>query len=114
MAEAAENVTLMNQQDEDSIWDQGTLDEVKDFAKLVDEVADSRAALNAKLAAAKASLIDAGFNKDALRAAVSYAKTPEEKRENWDLTYLYCRKALNVPVQDDLFVAAMQHQVKVG
>ncbi len=110
MGEPAENVTPIS---EDSIWDQETMKEVEDYAKLVDEIADTRAALNARLAAAKTSLVDAGFNRDALRAAVSYAKTPESKRENFDLTYLYCRKALGVPVQDDLFVAAMQQQVKV-
>mgnify|MGYP000371465377 CR=1 FL=1 len=57
-------------------------------------------------------MIDDGFNKNALEAAIKYAKTPEEKRENWDLTYIYCRKALGAPIQDDLFMAATQQQVK--
>ena len=97
----------------ESIWDEDTLERVKNFATLTEDIENSRAALNAKLAAGKAVLVDEGFNKDALDAAIKYAKTPEEKRENFDLTYMYCRKALGIPVQDDLFVAAMQHQVSV-
>lgn len=98
---------------EESVWDPGTMQQVKDYAQLTDEIADSRAALNAKLAAGKTALIDAGFNKHALAAAIKYAKTEEDKRENFDLTYLYCRRALGVPVQDDLFAAAVGEHVKV-
>ena len=97
----------------ESIWDRGTLERVKEFSDLVADVKDSRSALNAKLAAGKTGLIDMGFNKDALEAAIKYSNTPEEKRENFDLSYLFCRKALGHPVQDDLFAAAMQQQVKV-
>ena len=99
--------------EDESIWDGETLQRVRDFADLTADVKTSREALNAKLAAGKAGLVDDGFNKDALDAAIKYANTPEEKRENFDLTYMYSRKALGVPVQDDLFVAAMQHQVSV-
>ena len=97
----------------ESKWTDATQARVQEFAALVDEVKDSRAALNAKLAAGKTGLIDDGFNKDALEAAIKYAKTPEDKRENFDLTYLYCRKALGYQVQDDLFAAALQQEVKV-
>lgn len=97
-----------------SIWDQGTMKRVQEFAALVEEIGTSREALNAKLAAGKTGLIDDGFNKDALDAAIKYAKTPEEKRENFDLTYIYARQALSVPIQDDLFSAAMSQQVKVN
>jgi hypothetical protein len=100
------------QTEKESVWDSDTLTEVKEFAQLVDDIADSRAALNAKLAAGKTALIDKGFNKHALAAAIKYAKTEEDKRENFDLTYLYCRKALGVPVQDDLFAAAVEEQVR--
>ena len=99
--------------EDESIWDEETLQRVRDFADLTADVKTSREALNAKLAAGKAGLVDDGFNKDALDAAIKYANTPEEKRENFDLTYMYSRKALGVPVQDDLFVAAMQQQVAV-
>ena len=98
----------------ESIWDKATMERVKEFAKLVEEIADSRSALNAKLAAGKTGLIDDGFNKDGLEAAIKYAQTPEEKRENWDLSFLYVRRALGHPCQDDLFTAAMQQQVKVS
>lgn len=100
--------------DAESIWDSGTLARVKKFADLCDEIADSRAALNAKKQAGITSLIDDGFNKDALEAAIKYSKTEEDKRQNFDLTYMFCRKALGVPIQDDLFAAAAQQQVKVA
>jgi hypothetical protein len=99
---------------DESIWDQKTMERVQDFAKLVDEVGTAREALNASLAAGKAGLIDDGFNKDALDAAIKYSKTPDDKRENFDLTYMYARKALGVPIQDDLFSHAMSQQVKVS
>lgn len=99
--------------EEESIWNAETLVHVQDFASLVEDIGTAREALTARLAAGKTALIDAGFNKDALDAAIKYAKNPEEKRENWDLTYLYCRKALGAPIQDDLFSVAVQEQVKV-
>ncbi len=100
--------------DEYSIWDADTLQRVRDFSETVSEVKSAREALNAQLAAAKTKLIDDGFNKDALEAAIKYARTEEDKRQNFDLTYLYCRKALGHPIQDDLFMAATQQQVKVA
>ncbi len=98
---------------EESIWDSGTLKLVNEFAKTVEDVGKAREALTAQIAAGKTALIDCGFNKDALEAAIKYSRTPEDKRENFDLTYLYVRKALGTPIQDDLFVAAVQEQVKV-
>jgi len=95
-----------------SIWNAKTMDRVREFAQTYEDVKEGRDALNAKLAAGKTALIDEGFNKDALDAAMKYARTPETKRENFDLTYLYCRKALGVPVQDDLFSAAVQQHVR--
>lgn len=117
MSEAALNLDGSEHQtaeDDESIWDKGTLTRVKEFADLCDEVDDSRAALNAKKKAGILALVDDGFNKDALKAAMRYAKTEEDKRQNFDLTYMFCRKALGVPIQDDLFAAAAQQQVKVA
>ena len=118
MGQAAVNLDDHRNSDQaetkESIWDKDTMKRVQVFAELVEEIAGSREALNAKLAAGKLGLIDDGFNKDALEAAIKYAKTPEEKRENFDLTYLYCRKALGAPVQDDLFSVAAQQQIKVA
>lgn len=97
--------------EEQSIWNQETKERVQQFAQTVDEVKKEREALSAKINAEKAKLIDDGFNKDALEAAIKYARTEEEKRKNFDMTYIYCRQALGHPIQDDLFVAAMQQQV---
>ncbi len=100
--------------EEHSIWNDETLERVKEFAETTEEIKTARAALNATLAAGKAKLIDDGFNKDALEAAIKYARTEDDKRQNFDLTYLYCRKALGHPVQDDLFVEATKQQIKIA
>ena len=116
MGEAAIDIHSQHNQSGDtveSIWDQGTLKKVSDFAELVGDVKNECSELNARLAAGKAALIAMGFNKDGLEAAIKYARTDEDKRENFDLSYLFCRKALGHPVQDDLFMAATQQQVKV-
>ena len=97
----------------ESIWDESTLQAVVDFSNKLDEIQLQREELNASKAAAQAQLVNMGFNADALKAAISYAKTPEDKRQNFDLSYQYARRALGCPVQDDLFIAAMQQQVKV-
>lgn len=98
----------------ESIWDKGTLKKVADFCSLVGDIKNKRDALTAERAAGLAPLIAMGFNKDALEAAIKYAETDENKRENFDLSYLFARKAVGHPVQDDLFVAAAAQQVKVS
>ena len=95
-------------------WNKDTLDKVKRYAEVVDDVRAIREDANAQLAAAKSTLVADGFNKDALQAALSYANTPEEKRKNWDESYIFARKSLGVPIQEDLFTAAMQDEVTVG
>lgn len=99
---------------EQTIWDRNTMDKVKEFETTIAEIKTSREKLNARRAAAVTELIDLGFNKDALDAALKYVNTPEEKRENFDLTYIYARKAMGQPIQDDLFAAATQQQVRVA
>ena len=72
---------------------------------------DERAELSARKAAIVANMVDKGLNKEAIKAAFKYFRTPEDKRERFDLSYQIARKALGCPVQDDLFVAAAQRQV---
>ena len=115
MGEPAKNVeNIDDHKDVESVWNKATLKLVNDHLKTVNKAKDERAAINARVQASQAVLVDKGFNKDALKAAIAYANTPEEKRQNFDLTYLYARKAVGHPVQDDLFVAAMQEQVNVS
>ena len=97
----------------ESIWSKTTMAKVSKFADTVGEIKTAREALNARKMAAKTELIDMGFNADALDAAIKYANTPEDKRENFDLSYIYARNALGAPIQDDLFSAALEQQVKV-
>jgi hypothetical protein len=98
----------------ESIWDDDTLQSVRNFSDTLTDIKNRREELNAEKTAAQANLINKGFNKDALHEAIKYANTEEDKRQNFDMTYLYARKALGHPVQDDLFTAAMQQQVKVS
>ena len=97
----------------ESIWDNKTMSRIIEFADDVAKAKDERAAITARVAAKKTALIDMGFNKDAVEAAVKYARLEEDKRENFDLSYIFCRKALGTPIQDDLFAAAVQQQVTV-
>ena len=97
-----------------TIWDNNTLAKVTKFGDTMGEIQTARDALNTRKAAAVAELVDLGFNKDALVAAMKYVNTAEEKRENFDLTYIYARKAFGQPIQDDLFAAATRQQVEIA
>lgn len=99
------------EQEGDSIFDQELLDLIAKSEKGLQKIDDKRAELNAEKAHITAKLVDKGLNKDALKAAFKYFRTPEEKREGFDLTYQFARQALGCPIQDDLFVAAVQRQV---
>lgn len=96
------------------VWNADTLTAVSSFAATVSEIAKKRQALNDEKAAAQSALVAIGFNKDALKAAISYAGTPEDERDSWDRTYIYARRALGCPIQEDLFVAAMGDSVTVS
>ncbi len=97
----------------ESTWDQNTAASLAEFGELVEDVGKKRKALNDKIAAAKSDLVSQGFNADAIKAAIAYHKTSEDQRANFDLSYIYTRKALGVPVQSDLFEAASLDQVTV-
>lgn len=97
---------------EATVWDNDTLQKVSAFADKMDEIKKQRDQTNADKAAAVAELVSLGFNKEALKAALHYRDTPEDKRENFDLSYIYARKAFGQPIQDDLFTAALQQHVK--
>ena len=97
----------------ESIWNAKTMERIQDYVGTVEEVKTAREALTAKLAAGKTAFIDEGFNKEAMEAILKYATLPEEKKENFDITYAFWRRAIGDELQDDLFVAAMQQQVKV-
>lgn len=95
----------------DSSFDAEFLAELKDFEAKLADIDFERAALNSKKKDLTTSLINRGMNKEAIMAAIRYYRTVEEKREAFDLSYAIMRKALGVPIQDDLFVAFMQHSV---
>ena len=94
-------------------WNADTRSAVEAYGQTVAEVAAEREALSARLQAAKTDLVAKGFNRDALKAAISYANTAEKDRLNWDQSYIYARRALGCPIQEDMFVAAMQDEVVV-
>lgn len=95
----------------DSLYDQEFLNELVEAEKDLAEIDDERAELNARKGEITARLVNKGLNKDAVNAAIKYFRTEEDKRQNFDLSYAITRKALGVPIQDDLFVAAAQRAV---
>lgn len=99
--------------EEKTIWNEETLKKVSDFRETSNDIKEQRKSLSDKLAAAKSELIALGFNKEGLEAAIKYSNLEEKDRENFDLTYLYVRRATGHPVQDDLFEAATRQQVEV-
>jgi hypothetical protein len=94
-------------------WDEDTLEQVEQHAATTADIKKKRKALNDELAASKSKLVAIGFNADALKAAISYANTPEDDRGTWDQTYIFARKALGCPIQEDLFMEAMSGNLTV-
>jgi hypothetical protein len=94
-------------------FDKGLMSDIRDFAEIKASVKNGRDKLNAELAAALAALVDKGFNKDGLKAAVKYYETPEENRENFDLSNAFAREALGLPIQGDLlFESSVERQTQ--
>ena len=97
--------------DKDQLYDQEFLQGLAEAEQKLLAIDNQRAELNAGKAEIMAKLINFGLNKDAVKAAIKYFRTPEDKRQHFDLSYQVMRKALNCPMQDDLFVAAAQKAV---
>ena len=93
-------------------FDPGFMQKLVDARDKLDDIASQRTSLNAASTAIFASLDTYGLNRNALRAAINYTKMDEEKRENYDLSYLISRKALGVPVQADLFEEKAKAEVR--
>lgn len=109
-------VTPITPEDPDTIestWDANTAANLATFGDLVADVDKKRKALNDKIAAGKSDLVSQGFNADAIKAALAYNKASEIERTNFDLSYIFTRKALGCPVQSDLFDQASLDQVVV-
>jgi len=104
MSETQEtNATILAQPDE------AFLQELRDAATEMDSINDQRAELNAaKKAIVERLQAQYGCNRHAMKAAIQYSKLPDDKRENFDLTYQVTRRALGAPVQADLFDAQLQ------
>jgi len=97
------NATILAQPDE------AFLQELRDAAAEMDSINDQRAELNAtKKAIVERLQAQYGCNRHAMKAAIQYSKLPDDKRENFDLTYQVTRRALGAPVQADLFDAQLQ------
>jgi uncharacterized protein (UPF0335 family) len=97
------NSTILAQPDE------AFLQELRDAAAEMDSINDQRAELNAsKKAIVERLQAQYGCNRHAMKAAIQYSKLPDDKRENFDLTYQVTRRALGAPMQADLFDAQLQ------
>ncbi len=97
----------------ESTWDANTAAELAKYGETVADIAKQRKALNDQAAAGKSALVSQGINADAIQAALAYSKLPEGDRKNFDLSYIYTRRALGCAVQSDLFEQASLDQVTV-
>ncbi len=97
----------------ESTWDANTAASLAKYAERVASVTKKRKALNDEMAAGKSDLVVQGFNADAIKAALAYHKASETERANFDLSYIFTRKALGCPVQADLFEQASLEELTV-
>ncbi len=91
--------------------DQKFLNKIAAAHEKLGKIKTRREKLNSEKAAIVTSLVDLGLDRKAVKAAISYAETPPEKRALFDLSYTATRKALNLPMQGDLFVAQVQDAI---
>lgn len=91
--------------------DQKFLDKIAEAHESLEKIRTQREELNAKKQEVIGDLVDMGLDRNAIKAAMQYVNTPEDKRQLFDLSYAATRKALGVPIQDDLFVAQAQRAV---
>jgi len=96
---------------QESMYDPKFIELIAASEKKLAGIDEKRAELNASKAEVMAKLVAKGMNKDGVKAAIKYYRTEEKDRENYDLSYAVTRKALGVPIQDDLFNAAALKQV---
>jgi hypothetical protein len=95
--------------------DEKFLAKLRDTAEALKAIDDRRSALSSERTALLEVLVaDHAINKAALLAAIRYCDLPEDKRENWDLTYQVTRKAMGAPVQMDLFEAQVEKSIKTA
>lgn len=88
------------------------LDELAMAVTELDTIAEERATLDAQTKAVYERLqAEHGCNRQAIKAAIRYAKLDEAKRMNWDWTYAQTRSALGLPVQPDLFDEALAEAI---
>ena len=63
----------------------------------------SRSEVNAKIQAIRERLEAKGISKKSLAVALMVSKMNEDHLDGFDTAYLICRKAINLPVQSEMF-----------
>ena len=109
------NDDLMRKRQEDlaaSALDQKFLNKIAKAHDDLEQIKTQRDNLNTKKAEVITNLVDMGLDRKAVKAALAYVATPEDQRQLFDLSYAATRKALGVPIQDDLFVAQVERTVQ--
>lgn len=92
---------------------QECIDDIKAAVASLEGIKDERETLNAKAKQVKSGLTSKyGINQIAFLAACAFVRLPEDKRENFDLSYRAARHALGHPVQDDLFEEALKRDIE--
>ena len=88
------------------------MEKMRGFVEKLDKIKTERSELNAESNEVMAKLENLGFSKKGCKAAISYLALNEKDRTNFDLSYAYLRKACGEPVQDDLFMGAVQSELR--
>ena len=88
------------------------MEEIREAERDLVEIDSQREELNARKKEIMARLENHGFDKGAVKAAMKYYRTPDDKRDRWDVSYLAARKALGVEFEDKLFAASVERQVQ--
>ncbi len=106
------NVAPLTPPDDDRVsitWNAETLELVEDFGSTWHDVQKKRKALNTKVDAKKAALIEQGMDGAALKAVIAFSKLTPEEQIAFDETYIFARRAMGFPVQLDMITAMLQN-----
>ena len=87
-----------------------TIRETASIMEEMDELENQRKVINKNLDLLRGKLEAQGVNKHANKAARAYGKLDTKQRADFDLSYDVSRKAIGLPVQEDLFAQQQAQQ----
>jgi len=69
----------------------------------IKQLEEKRQEINAKITAVRSRMESKGINRKALAVVLAYSKMTEDQADGFDTSVLVLRKAINQPMQSDLF-----------